>query len=73
MSSCLELNFAYNKSYQSSILIAPYKALYKRQYLSPVGQFELDETKLLGPNFIKPSLDKVKLIQEQLRSSGNSE
>ncbi|XP_070045801.1 uncharacterized protein [Nicotiana tomentosiformis] len=58
---------AYNNSYQSSIQIASYEALYGRQCRSPVGWFELSEARLLGTDLVQGALKKVKLIQERLR------
>ena len=37
------LEFAYNNSYQSSIQMAPYEALYGRKCRSPVGWFEVGD------------------------------
>ena len=35
--------FAYNKSYHSSIQMAPFEALYERRCRSPIGWFDLTE------------------------------
>ncbi|XP_070040408.1 uncharacterized protein [Nicotiana tomentosiformis] len=59
--------FAYNNSYQSSIQMALYVALYGKRYRSLVGWFETGEARLLGTNLVQDALDKVKLIQERLR------
>ncbi|XP_070017678.1 uncharacterized protein [Nicotiana sylvestris] len=59
--------FAYNNSYQSSIQIAPYEALYGRWCRSPVGWFEPVKVRILGIYLVQDALDKVKLIQEWLR------
>ncbi|XP_070045251.1 uncharacterized protein [Nicotiana tomentosiformis] len=48
--------------------MAPYEALYERRCRSPVGWFEQDEARLLGTNLVQDALDKVKLIQERLRT-----
>ncbi|XP_070004193.1 uncharacterized protein [Nicotiana sylvestris] len=61
--------FAYNNSYQLSIQIAPYEALYGRRCRSPVGWFEPDEAWLLGTDFVQDALEKVKVIQERLRTA----
>ncbi|XP_070057078.1 uncharacterized protein [Nicotiana tomentosiformis] len=53
---------AYNNSYQSSIQMAPYEALYGRWCQSPVGGFELGEARLLGTDLVQDALEKVKLI-----------
>ncbi|XP_070003471.1 uncharacterized protein [Nicotiana sylvestris] len=46
--------------------MAPYKALYGRKCRSPIGWFNVGETKLIGPGMIQQAVDKVKLIQERL-------
>ncbi|XP_070007505.1 uncharacterized protein [Nicotiana sylvestris] len=61
--------FAYNNSYQSSIEMALFEALYGRRCHSPIGWFEPGEAKLYGTNLMKDALDKVKLIQERLRTA----
>ncbi|XP_070046654.1 uncharacterized protein [Nicotiana tomentosiformis] len=60
---------AYNNIYQSSIQMTPYEALYGRQCHSPVYWFEPGEAKLLGTNLVRDSLEKVKLIQDRLRTA----
>ena len=42
------LEFSYNNSYQSSIEMTPYKALYGRQCRTPLCWDEVGERKLLG-------------------------
>ena len=43
------IEFSYNNSYQSSIDMAPYEALYGRRYRTPVCWTELNEHKVIGP------------------------
>ncbi len=45
--------FAYNNSYQASIQMASYKALYGRKCRTPVCWTELGEDKLIGPDLVK--------------------
>ena len=47
------IEFAYNNSYHSSIQMAPYEALYERKCRSPIGWFDVGETKLIGPDVIQ--------------------
>ena len=61
--------FAYNKNYQSRIEMAPFEALYGRRCRSPIGWFEPGEAKLYGTNLVRDALEKVKLIQERLRTT----
>ncbi|XP_070005308.1 uncharacterized protein [Nicotiana sylvestris] len=49
--------------------MAPYEALYGRQYRSSVGWFLLGEARLLGTDLVQNALDKVKLIQDHLRTA----
>ncbi|XP_070057326.1 uncharacterized protein [Nicotiana tomentosiformis] len=49
--------------------MAPYEALYRRQCHSPVGLFEPGEAKLLGMDLVRDALEKVKLIQDRLRTA----
>ncbi|XP_060202804.1 uncharacterized protein LOC132631220 [Lycium barbarum] len=63
------VEFASNNSYQSSIEMAPYETLYGRRCRSPVGWFELGERKLLGPEMVQQALDKVKVIQNRLKTT----
>ncbi|XP_070002502.1 uncharacterized protein [Nicotiana sylvestris] len=49
--------------------MAPFEALYGRQCRSPIRCFEPDEAKLYGTDLVKDALEKVNLIQKQLRTS----
>lgn len=60
------VEFSYNNSYQSSIQMAPYEALYGRKCRSPIGWFDVGETVLIGPEVIQQAVDKVKMIRERL-------
>ena len=46
------MEFAYNNSYQSSIEIVPYKALYGRKCRTPLSWDEVAERKVLGPEIV---------------------
>ena len=46
------IEFAYNNSFQSSIGMAPYEALYGRPCRSPMCWTELGEATLLGPELV---------------------
>ncbi|XP_070015568.1 uncharacterized protein [Nicotiana sylvestris] len=49
--------------------MARYEALYRRQCHSLVGWFDSGEARLLGTNFVRDALEKVKLIQDRLRTT----
>ena len=57
------MEFSYNNSYQSSIGMAPYEPLYGRRCRTPMCWIELDEHKIIGPNLVKDTEEKVQIIQ----------
>ena len=60
------IEFTYNNSYQASIRMAPYEALYGRKCRSPLYWDELSERRILGPDIVQDTIDKVALIRERL-------
>ena len=56
------MEFAYNNSYQSSICMAPYEALYGRRCRTPVSWTELNEHKVISPDIVKETKEKVQVI-----------
>ncbi|XP_052878851.1 uncharacterized protein LOC128285388 [Gossypium arboreum] len=54
------VEFAYNNSYQSSIKVAPFKALYGRRCRTPLCWFELDERHIVGPELIQETEENVR-------------
>ena len=57
------VEFAYNNSYQASIRMAPYEALYRRPCRSPLGWTEVGENSITGPDLIRDTSKKVSLIR----------
>ena len=64
------MEFAYNNSYQSSIGMTPYEALYGR-YRTPMCWIELNEHKIIGPDLVKDTEEKVQIIQQRLKASSD--
>ena len=56
------VKFAYNNSYQASIQMSPYEALYRRPCRSPICWIEVGKSSLTGPNLIRDTSEKVGLI-----------
>ena len=61
--------FSYNNSYQSTIRIAPYEALYGRKCRSPLHWYEVGESKYLGPELVSQATEAIEKIQERLKTS----
>ena len=61
------MEFAYNNSYQSSIGMAPYEALYERRCRTPMCWTELHEHKIIGLDLVKDTEEKVQIIQQRLK------
>ncbi|KAG8481219.1 hypothetical protein CXB51_025969 [Gossypium anomalum] len=63
--------FAYNNSYQASIQMAPYEALYGRRCRTPSCWTELGERQVLGPELIADTEEKVRIIRDRLREASD--
>jgi hypothetical protein len=64
---CLALaEFSYNNSYQSSIQMAPFEALYGRRCRTPLSWSETGERQIFGPDLVTEAENKVKIIQANL-------
>ena len=60
------IELAYNNSYQASIHMAPYEALYGRPCRSLICWTEVGERSITGPDFIRDTSDKVGMIRKCL-------
>ena len=65
------VEFMYNNSFQSSIGMAPYEALYGRKCRTPLCWTELSEEKVIGPDLLQETEEKVKVIRERLKVATN--
>ncbi|KAJ9547570.1 hypothetical protein OSB04_020113 [Centaurea solstitialis] len=61
------IEFSYNNSYQASIQVAPFEALYGRKCRTPLCWNEVGERQLAGPEIVQITTDKIKTIQERLK------
>jgi hypothetical protein len=67
---CLTLaEFSYNNSYQSSLQMAPFEALYSWRCRTPLSWSEAGERKIFGPDLVVKAEDKVKVIQANLKTA----
>ena len=65
------VEFSYNNSYQTSIGMAPYEALYGRKCRSPIHWDEVGEKKLLGPDMIQEMTEAVLQIRQRIQTAQN--
>jgi len=61
--------FSYNNSYQASLKMTPFEALYGRQCRTPLSWSQTRERKIFGPELVVEAEEKVKVIQENLRAA----
>jgi hypothetical protein len=67
---CLALaEFAYNNSYQASLKMAPFEALYGRRCRTPLNWSQAGERTLFGPKLVQEAEEKVSVIRENLRAA----
>jgi hypothetical protein len=65
---CLSLaEFSYNNSYQASLMMASFDALYGRRCRTPLNWSETGERTIFGPNFVKDVEEKVQAIRENFK------
>jgi hypothetical protein len=67
---CLSfVEFSYNNSYQASIKMALFEALYGRRCRTPLSWSQTGERKIFGPDLVTEAEDKVKTIQTNLKET----
>jgi hypothetical protein len=67
---CLALaEFSYNNSYQSSLQMAPFEALYGRRCQTPFSCSKTGEHQIFGPDLVTEAENKVKIIQANLKAA----
>src|SRR5512141_2002235 len=59
--------FSYNNSYQSSLQMAPFEALYGRKCRTPLFWDQTGERQLFGTEVLTEAEEKVRIIRERLR------
>jgi hypothetical protein len=61
--------FSYNNSYQSSLQMSPFEALYGRRCRTPLSWSETGECKIFGPDLVVEAEDRVRIIQTNLKTA----
>ena len=60
------VEFSYNNSYQASIQMVPYEALYERPCRSSLCWTEVGESSITCPDLIRDTSEKVSLIRQRI-------
>ena len=63
------IEFSYNNSFQATIGMPPFEALYGRPCRTPICWAEVGERKLLGPDLVDETSEKVKLIRQRMKAA----
>jgi hypothetical protein len=60
--------FPYNNSFQASLKMLPFEALYGRKCRTPLHWSETGESQVFGPEILKEAEQQVQVIRENLRT-----
>lgn len=63
------VEFAYNNSYQVTIGMPPYKALYGKKCRSALHWDEIGEKALVRPKLVHQAVKKVQVIQQRVKAT----
>ena len=67
---CLPLaEFSYKNSYQASLKMAPFEALYGRRCRTPLSWSQAGEKQTYGPDLVVEAEEQVKVIQAHLKAT----
>jgi hypothetical protein len=59
--------FSYNNSFQTSLKMAPFEALYGRKCRTPLYWSEIGESQLFRPEIIKEAERQVQVVRDNLK------
>ena len=61
--------FSYNNSYQESIKMAPFEALYGQKCRTPLNWIEPSERRYFGIDFVIGAEEQVRIIQQHMKAA----
>jgi len=61
--------FLYNNSYQATIKMALFETLHRRRCRTLLCWNDLDDTLILGPKMAQETVDKIKVIQQNMQAT----
>ena len=63
------VEFAYNNSYQASIGMAPYEALYGRPCRTPLCWTQVGERSIYGASFVQETSEKIRVLKLNMKEA----
>jgi hypothetical protein len=63
------VKFTYNNSYQATIEMASYEALYSRRCRTLICWEEVRDRQLIGPNLVQITSEKIKIIRNRMKAA----
>jgi hypothetical protein len=63
------VEFSYNSSYQASLKMAPFEALYGRKCKTPLYWNQTRESQVFGPEILQEAEKQVQIIRENLKTT----
>ncbi|XP_073120163.1 uncharacterized protein [Henckelia pumila] len=60
------VEFTYNNSYQATIGMTPYEALYERKCRTPLHWDEVGERAVLGPEIVQQTIDMIAKVKDRM-------
>jgi hypothetical protein len=61
------IEFSYNNTYQASIKMASFEALYGRQCRTPLFWSQTGESQVFGPKVLRDAEKQVQMIRENIK------
>jgi hypothetical protein len=65
--------FSYNNSYQTSIKMTPFEALYGRKCRTPLYWNQAKESQVFGPEILQEAEKQVRIVGENLKTAVKAE
>jgi hypothetical protein len=61
--------FSYNNSYQASLKMSPFQALYGRNYRTPLHWDQPSDRQVFGPDILLEAEENIRIVQENLKAA----
>jgi transposase InsO family protein len=61
--------FSYNNSYQASLKMSPFQALYGRNCRTPLHWDQPDERQVFGPHILLEAKENIRMVRENLKTT----